>query len=891
MPCIFWGFTPFRFLRTSTGIEIKRLGTQNETFQLDPLNTIFAYGAPQGYRCSMKLSFHEWELALRHHYLSSLGPYGAATITEIDATPSELKAAIGRPDLDDADVAASFCGLFNRDGVRDILDRNEISGAAAFRNFRYLLLSCHVTATTINAGDSRNFRHRLGEILGGGEEQGVRAVNRAWAALADHLDLLINRGEPWRKLQLVDPGHRTLIGHAVDLAYPSWIERRALRDLLRSLPDSSFENWLILIDKLGRSTHALPERLAEDVEELANHCRRSPEAAFRHKAWRLVQSLLSEISKTDKTRPMPVWRVSLSLSGIENDEARVEIFRGARRGDLGDALWTGSLAELFLERGATIPGPLRKMLEAGSVILQEERGGTWGRESKGLDEGIRSIILTSRKSVATRLGSYRQLIAGWAISNPMSLDEARAVIGHPVFEVSNEPNEFRFENGIPVERGAFLSRRGFLPDLRSGDAGDIIATPGRPELPQIEFEINGEACRIVQPDAPVGQWRITSSTTGAVSSLLLVRNAAIRTEWPYRQARFEPAEELVYADGDELISVEAPVNEGTAADGLLDALEVLVARGGAPRGEAEVIDVLRKVLPDPRACWDLLRSIEEAGWLERDVSLSWRARLWRVRPPIIVRIGAEVSLVEGALGAAAIEFLAGSCRDARITLRLDARLPWAPPVIGLFGGDHAKLATTLGWSMMTASSPKVNPAPLCWPDEARTTEGRRPAGIWIQEAGIFVDPKSVADRGTELFRHVRDDDRDLFRVGVGDDAFMTSERVAAILEWARRARRPIFNVVGATLRRRTMSGALPLPVATWLRRAAGRQAGLVISADGKRHYEYPLGEGHAKFLFRLFGAAIELNEGVVAAPMWRQFARRRHLGARPMVPDILRGRY
>ena len=448
----------------------------------------------------MRLSFHDWELALRHHYLSALGPYGAATITEIDATPSELKAAIGQPDLDDAEVAASFCGLFNRSGVRDILDRSEISGASAFRNFRYLVLSCHVTATTINAGDSKNFRHRLGEILGGGEEQGVRAVNRAWAALAAHLDLLIKRGEPWRKLQLVDPGHRTLIGHAVDLAYPSWIERRALRDLLRRLPDSSFENWIILIDKLGRLAHALPDRLAGDVEELATQCRRSPEAASRHKAWRLVQSLLSEISKTDKTKPMPVWRVSLSLSGIENDEAWVEIFRGARRGDLGDAQWAGSLAELLLQRGGAIPGPLRKMLESGSVILQEERGGTWGRESRGLDRAIRSIILTSRKSVVTRLGSYRQLIKGWAISKPMSLDEARAVIGHPVLDNSNEPGEFRFENGIPLERGAFLSRRGFLPDLRSGDVRDVAAAPGRPEFPQIKFEIDGDVCRIVQPD-------------------------------------------------------------------------------------------------------------------------------------------------------------------------------------------------------------------------------------------------------------------------------------------------------------------------------------------------------------------------------------------------------
>lgn len=839
----------------------------------------------------MKLSVADWEEALRHHYLSALGPYGHAPITEIDATPSELRAAIGRQDIDDAEVAESFCRLFDRSSVRDILDREEISGATAFRNFRYLVLSCHVTATTINAGDSRNFRHRLGEILGGGEEQGVRAVNRAWAALADHLDLLIRRGEPWRPLHLVDPGHRTLIGHAIDLAYPSWIERRALRDLLRSLPDVSFENWISLVDRLGRLTHALPDRLAGDVRDLAACCRRSPQSASRHKAWRLIQSLLSEISKTDKARPMPFWRVSLALSGVEGDEVQVQIFRGARREDLGDARWIGSLAELFSEHSAPIPGPFRKMLETGSVIFQEERGGTWGRESRGVIEGIRSIVLTSRKSVATRLGTYRRLNKGWAISNPMSLDEARLIIDQLGLEASNEPSEFRFENGIPLERGAFLSRRGFLPDLRSRDLRNVSAVPGRPDFPQIKFEVNGDVCRIAQPQAPVGQWRITSATPGSTCSLLLVRNAGLRTKWADRPARFEAAKELVCTDDGEVLSADEPVNEGNVADSLLDAIEVLVARGGAPRGEAEVIDVLSKVLPDARASWDVLRSLEEAGWMERDISLSWRARLWRIRPPIIVQIGEKASLVEGALSADAMELLAGCCRDAGIALRVDARLPWAPPVIGLVGGDHKELAATLGWSVKKASKPKVNPAPLCWPAEPRTIQGRKLAGTWIPDAGIFVEPNLAKDRGAELFRHVRDDDRDVFRVGEGDDTFITSERVVAILEWARRAGRPIFSVIGTTLRRRTLSGALPLPVATWLRRAAGRQAGLVIMADGKRHYDYPLGEGHALLLYRMFGASIDVDAGGVSVPIWKQFAHRRHSRGRLMVTDILGGKY
>ncbi|WP_420024013.1 hypothetical protein ACN9JG_18465 (plasmid) [Cereibacter azotoformans] len=120
---------------------------------------------------------------------------------------------------------------------------------------------------------------------------------------------------------------------------------------------------------------------------------------------------------------------------------------------------------------------------------------------------------------------------------------------------------------------------------------------------------------------------------------------------------------------------------------------------------------------------------------------------------------------------------------------------------------------------------------------------------------------------------------------------MTSERVVAILEWARRAGRPIFAVEGDTLRRRTLSGALPLPVAAWLRRVTGRQVGPVIRADGKRHYEYPLGEGNAPLLYRLFGSAIEVNEGAATAPTWKQFARLRHSRGRLMVPDISWGKH
>jgi hypothetical protein len=180
-----------------------------------------------------------WENLLTEHYLRSDGPYGGTPITFIDATPEELAAASGQYGRAE-EASESFLQQFNPTNVQRWLD-GEYNPTAFDRAvpgyFRYLMLSCFVTATDEGAGDTNNFRVRLGEILRTGSAfNAVSGVNRLWQDLATWCGRRRSRGELIRELTLPDPGHMTLIGHAVRIAFPAWRDNlRKCRAICRRL--------------------------------------------------------------------------------------------------------------------------------------------------------------------------------------------------------------------------------------------------------------------------------------------------------------------------------------------------------------------------------------------------------------------------------------------------------------------------------------------------------------------------------------------------------------------------------------------------------------------------------------------------------------------------------
>ena len=143
-----------------------------------------------------RLTEKEWERCLQDHYLRSDGPAGDTPLNSIDATPSELRLASGLDDLSDDEIISAFMSIFSREKVSKVLGDGAVGGFHAYRHFHYLVLTCVVCATTTDAGDTGNFRERLGVLLddGGGPEQGVQGTNSLWRALARWIEVERQKG-------------------------------------------------------------------------------------------------------------------------------------------------------------------------------------------------------------------------------------------------------------------------------------------------------------------------------------------------------------------------------------------------------------------------------------------------------------------------------------------------------------------------------------------------------------------------------------------------------------------------------------------------------------------------------------------------------------------------
>ncbi|WP_152465552.1 hypothetical protein [Sulfitobacter sp. THAF37] len=299
---------------------------------------------------------HFWEKKLKRHYFLTLGPYGDTPMQSVDATPEELRQAIGREDLSPEQVAQAFCRLFTRDNVRNFFppDASSGDGIRALRALRFFILTCHVTATSHGAGATQDFRIRLGELLDGGDrEQGVRGVNLMWRALASAVDGKRQQGEPWRQIVLPNPGRETRIGYALRLAKPSWVDRRALRAVMKSLPERTFEDRFTLLDAIHARRAELPLWLKSEVRELHKSYRAAPAALFGNATWQLISSIASDMLRSGEKRRAPLWQLTAVFSGWDGDQVDLQLARGMREADLAKPIWTRDIGTADLHRYMT----------------------------------------------------------------------------------------------------------------------------------------------------------------------------------------------------------------------------------------------------------------------------------------------------------------------------------------------------------------------------------------------------------------------------------------------------------------------------------------------------------------------------------------------------------
>ena len=174
---------------------------------------------------------------LVNHFLRSDGPFGSAPLQSLDATPIELANATSLDGLDPEDAKKCFLGSFAPTNVtRYVCAVRSYRGPFRLRS-RAISLSrpkC-LGADPFAAGNiddeifenaSANFSASMVPF----RMSGVLPV--LWQRLSSWCDSRRAEAQPYRRIVLPDPGHMTLIGYSVRLAFPSWRDRdRLTRDV------------------------------------------------------------------------------------------------------------------------------------------------------------------------------------------------------------------------------------------------------------------------------------------------------------------------------------------------------------------------------------------------------------------------------------------------------------------------------------------------------------------------------------------------------------------------------------------------------------------------------------------------------------------------------------
>lgn len=830
------------------------------------------------------LTKKEWITSLQQHYLSTEGPYGNSDLTNLDVTPAGLADAIGMNGYSDEDIQNAFMSIFTRKLVRDFLSTkvDEIQGAKAYSNFHFLILSCFVAATTTNAGDSNQYRERLGALLDDdqGAEQGVSGINSLWLALSRWIGNQVQQGKSYRKIILPkDIGNMTVIGYAVKLAYPSRDDRKQLKNVLKKLSYRAFESSISLLVELDEDYYGeLPVLMQQELSDLKKRYE-SIQAIENHHFWQLILSILSEINRENPKKHTLLWSVSVRFGGWDGDELEeVVLAKGNRRQDLEVPFWQGGFLQ-FLEM-PRIPKQIKALLDNGCIVLFERHGGLWTQEDRKPQAEDTAIILANRPEIIERFQHPCSIAERWCYSENMPLQKALEITyGQGVAGQNTSEKGLKFEGGIPLGRNKWLARSGYLPIIKIEPSSKFSTNPA------LKVQIEDNIVTIIDDDLIDKEWnlrQIDGYDELTLKRIQFFNNAPLNDSWPQRKNGFEASVELNYQLGTPIFETQNVMSIGVFPNRLCDALEALYARAQSPRSESEIIAILQTVLPqEPEfkyMVWDVLRSLEEAGWLEQDLSGRWRGRVWRVQAPKIILTGSLTAIVEGAIAHKELEILKVEAIKQGVEIYINAQLEWAVPVISLHGDKIKKLAEELQWNIEIGKNIVAKTAPKCWPVENRTVMGRQLSSIWKAEPGLFIPLNHNISNAKMLRRFTRDDDRDVYAIDE-DQGFVTTQRNIAILEYARKIKKPVFIYDNGILKRQSLNGHLPLPVARWLRQLTALQSGPALISKCSQ-YQYGVGEEQLSTLQAIFGHAIQGNNKVKPKKLILEIAKQRSRGSR-----------
>ncbi|WP_163009208.1 hypothetical protein [Pseudomonas viridiflava] len=822
----------------------------------------------------------DWEKCLTDHYLRSDGPYGGSPITFLDATPVELAAASDRG-WGPEEATRAFLAHFNIATVQGWLGGRystvSVEGTVP-GYFRFLVLTCLVTATNEGVGNTHNFRVRLGEALGTGATfSAVEGVNDLWLQLTKWCDKRREQGAPIRRLILPDPGRMKLIGHAIRIAFPAWRDQTSFKRLLSDIPIQVRNHPQRLVAELKRPHRwcMVPEAIKTACDDFQSLFSMGQRLLSSHRFWTLVQRIEELLSAGTPSAQLSGWRLEVTFSGYDEDIIDFRLFLADRRrlnhSIENESIFNGSLTKLMSLPKEKTPRPLANALKDGALLFWQNSDARWVFHDQGAPSNALMIVMARSGSAAmnpTISASWTPIDTDWYVSTPLNSKAINALKENIGFFPAPTENllSIKILGGIKTARHIFLGRTPFLPSVLASKTSQANILSADAHLQKISLSGTPPTWRLESETHLHGTWRLTINE----GQLDFDTNISFETDAPEKSDTylnttkgFVIEEELSLYDSDLNIAISSPVSTNAWSENsiIADIMEAVYAGAGSGWAECDLVPLIQLALPHKSMVWDVIQSLAEAGWIEPHISEAWRARKWMLCAPKVIDVGSGNNIIEGAVGAAARKRLSRLVEEVggRLILR-GSTSDLIPPMIVVQGVDVGTLSRLSGWPEQENLWPVIPPAPDCWTLEKRTCDGRRRVGAWSFNKGLFLPTEKMANQETlpSIERWIRDrqDDRDVYRIKYPHWDFITTSRTTAILEGYRTTRTALFIWADNQLTRTARSGYLPLPVARAIRLSSLACSGVHQASSGQWTYAYPAAQAIGKWVAGIFGPAI-----------------------------------
>lgn len=833
------------------------------------------------------------ERALTAYYLGTDSGNGAGPVRFIDASRATLEAALGEIAQGDP-VAALAQACDGPDTTAQVL---ALGWSARWPDplspgyLRFLVLTCAVVSIADDSA-SREFGLNLAALLGCDNIfQDRTALPKLWAQLADWCRAQRADGAAIREFLLPSServtSSRPRLGNVrylrltYEIAFPTWRDLSHLRVVLvrrhdvATLCSDPFEAARVLCPLIERDLgFSEPMRLAS--AEFRKLYDAKATLLHLHRFWGALSHVLTrgQPSSVPETSPLMVIRLGV---GVEDAEATVCLRTDGNGADdyLDEKALDGPAAVViegastWLNKRASSRGSsLVKALDGGAVLLFETSFARWESSDDIASHAGRCLLLRRelRKDLAGVGRLLGRLSEHWSLYGPIDGMAKASLLSKLAATNCASPG---LQSGLRVYGGirvgtAFLGRTDFLPKISFSGNGKVSLTRVQDDsevevrLTQaVERELNLEATDTVTgvvvvtlEEAPVkGIDPLVSER-----KLVFVPDAAEHARLhPIDTARWAFVQELSVVPGNE-IRVTAESSEPAATDApttvrMRDLGEALYARGAGGWTEADLVAILAKMTgADGPSVWDVLRALQEVGWLRAAIATTWRVRRWWLRRPELATVGTKdgvrVVFVGSAPEVLRRRFIATVREAGGSVLSMSGPSDYCLGSLAAEGVDVGLLVDELRWANANLPGKAHVRAPSCWPPTNQEPSRHDPVSVWSMTLGRFEASATNERSSVELVRHRRraGDRPDLYTVRGGEPTEMpwvSLSRTAAVLEAYRRAVLPMFEVRGPWLVRLTSDGYLPLPLVEAAVLRTGRVPGPYL--DGQRWtYAYPV---------------------------------------------------